>query len=202
MGVEFFVQNEGQSDLAHFSRNWNIRNIMRAILNLNRQLRNGVTSYYFRMEKNGKNVIVYDDAIRINQEILTEFVEDFFEDDSANKLFRALMETQYEDYLDTTICVYISDNMGDNMIQFVSEHIDVNVYEPFKIENEMNDLRNYYSTHKTRLLWYLPCGPYAGHHALMTVDEAECTEIDVSKIVDLTDDEAECTEIDVSKIVD
>lgn len=180
MGVEFFVQNEGQSDLVSFERNWNIRNIANTILNLNRQLGNGVTSYYFRMEKNGKDVIVYDDAIRINQEILTEYVEDLFEDDSANKLFSALMETQYEDYLDTTICVYI----GDNQIQFVSEHIDVNVYEPFKIENEMNDLRNYYSTHKTPLLWYIPCGPYAGHHALMTVDEAECIEIDGSKIVD------------------
>ena len=177
--VEFFVQNEGQSDLACFSRNWNIRNIMTTILNLNQQLRNGVTSYYFRMEKNGKNVIVYDDAIRINQEILTEYEKDLFEDDSANDLFSALMETQYEDYLDTTICVYI----GDNQIQFVSEHIDVNVYEPFRIENEMNDLRNYYSTHNTRLLWYLPCGPYAGHHALMTVDEAERAEID-GKIVD------------------
>lgn len=181
MSVEFFVQNEGQSDLARFSRNWNIRNIMNAILNLNQQLGNGVISYYFRMESNGKNVIVYDDAIRINQEILTTYVEDFFEDDSANKLFRALMETQYEDYLDTTICVYFGKNQ---MIQFVSEHIDVNVYEPFKIENEMNDLRNYYSTHKTPLLWYIPCGPYAGHHALMTVDEAECIEIDGSKIID------------------
>src|SRR5574344_1215936 len=105
--VEFFVQNRNQPDLVSFERNWNIRNIANTILTLNRQLGNGVTSYYLRMEKNGNKVIIHNDAIRINQEILTESVEDFFEDDPANDLFEAFTDAQYEDYLDTTICVHV-----------------------------------------------------------------------------------------------
>ena len=97
--VEFFVQNRNQPDLVCLSRNWNIRNIANTIMMLNRQLGNGVTSYYLRMEKNGNNVIIPDDAIRINQEILTEFVEDFFDDGSANDLFEAFMDAQYAGYI-------------------------------------------------------------------------------------------------------
>lgn len=172
--VEFFVQNRNQPDLVSFERNWNIRNIANTILTLNRQLGNGVTSYYLRMEKNGNNVIITDDAIRVNQEILTEFVEDFFEDGSANELFEAFMDAQYEDYLNTTICVYID----GNQIQFVSKHIAVNEFNPVVDEDRIQaqwvrDLND-----KTRHRWYILRGPKAGHYILMTFAEAASGKID------------------------
>lgn len=172
--VEFFVQNRNQPDLVSFERNWNIRNIANTILTLNQQLGNGVTSYYLRMEKNGNKVIIHNDAIRINQEILTESVEDFFEDGSANELFEAFMDAQYEDYLDTTICVHV----GDNLIQFVSEHIAVNEFDPVADADKIQAQWVRDSNDKMRHRWYILRGPKAGHYILMTYAEAASGKID------------------------
>lgn len=172
--VEFFVQNRNQPDLVSFERNWNIRNIANTILTLNRQLGNGVTSYYLRMEKNGNKVIISNDAIRINQKILTEYVEDFFEDDSANDLFGAFIEAQYEDYLDTTICVHV----GDNLIQFVSKHIAVNEFDPVADADKIQAQWVRDSNDKMRHRWYILRGPKAGHYILMTYAEAASGKID------------------------
>lgn len=84
------------------------------------------------------------------------------------------MDAQYEDYLNTTICVYV----GGNQIQFVSEYIAVNEFDPVADEDRIQaqwvrDLND-----KTRRRWYILRGPKAGHYILMTFAEAASGKID------------------------
>ena len=82
--VEFFIQNKDKDYFDCVKRNWNIRNIMNLIMTLNPQVGNGVISYYFRMVDGNKDVTVFNDAIRINEEIQTK--GEAYLDDSTHLL--------------------------------------------------------------------------------------------------------------------
>lgn len=175
--VKFFVQNEGQSDLACFSRNWNIPNIMKTILILNQQLGMGVISYSFCMERHGSKVTIPNDAISINPETIMEDAEFLNEKCSASDLFAAFTNAQSANH--SSIYVFF----GNDLIQFISKRITVDVFDPVTRENEITDQWINDSTNNTPVMWYIPNGPNAGHHALMTFDEAERDDVD-GKIVD------------------
>lgn len=177
MGVEFVVQNRDNPHPDCFSRNWNIPNIMKTIMNLNQQLGMGVISYSFCMERHGSEVTIPNDAISINPVTITEDADFLSEKCLADDLFEAFMDAKSANH--SSIYVFF----GDDLIQFISEHITVDVFDPLTRENEIIDQWINDSTNNTPVLWYIPNGPNAGHHALMTFDEAERDDVD-GKIVD------------------
>lgn len=130
------------------------------------------------MERHGSKVTIPNDAIRINPEIITEKDADFIDDKySADDLFEAFIDAQRENH--HSICVFFS----DGVIQFISESITVDVFDPVTRENEITNQWINDSNDKTRHRWYIPNGPNAGHYALMTFNEAERNAVD-GKIVD------------------
>ena len=163
--VEFFVQNEGQENPVCLGRNWNIRNIMNTIMVLNPQVGHGVVSYYFRMVDNCKVVTISNEAIRVNEDVETLGEATFNDSDTADDLFELLMDTQYEDYYGTTVCVVHGD--GD-LIRFICDKIVVDNWNPAVAEEvKMNqwdrDLRD---TRKYPIhVW---TGPKAGQIVYMT----------------------------------
>ena len=170
--VEFFVQNRNQPDLVCLSRNWNIRNIANTIMMLNRQLGNGVISYYFRMVDDNKVVTVFNDAIRINEEIQTKGEAYLDDSNTADELFELLMDTQYEDYCGATICV-THDNNGENLIRFVCDEIAVNEFNP-TVADEVIQSQWDRDLQDTRKYPFLICsGPNAGRYIRMTNAEAQ-----------------------------
>ena len=129
------------------------------------------------MERHGSEVTIPNDAININPSTITEDIEFLNEKYSADDLFDAFIDAQSENHC--PVYVYF----GDNLIQFVSERITVDVFDPVTRENEITDQWINDSTNNTPVLWYIPNGPNAGHHALMTFNEAERNDVD-GKIVD------------------
>ena len=167
--VEFFVQNEGQENPACLGRNWNIHNIMNTIMMLNSQVGHGVVSYYFRMVVDCKVVTISSDAIKVNEDVESNGEVLFDDSDSADELFGLFMDTRYDDYYDTTVCVVHGD--GD-LIRFISDKIVVDDWNPavaeeVKINQWDRDLRD---TRKYPIL--ISSGPYAGRHVYMTMAES------------------------------
>ena len=170
--VEFFIQNEGKDYLDCVKRNWNIRNIMSLIMTLNPQVGNGVISYYFRMVDGNKDVTVFNDAIRINEEIQTKGEAYLDDSNTADELFELLMDTQYEDYCGATICV-THDNNGENLIRFVCDEIAVNEFNP-TVADEVIQSQWDRDLQDTRKYPFLICsGPNAGRYIRMTNAEAQ-----------------------------
>ena len=176
--VEFFVQNEGQENPACLGRNWNIHNIMNTIMMLNPQIGHGVVSYYLRMVVKCKVVTISSDAIKVNEDVESNGEVLFDDSDSADELFELFMDTRYDDYYGTTVCVVHGD--GD-LIRFICDKIIVDDWNPAVAEevkaNQWDrDLRD---TRKYPIL--ISRGPYAGRHVYMTT--AECQRLKISDIL-------------------
>lgn len=166
--VEFFIQNEGKEEVC-IVRNWNIRNIMNTIMKLDPQVGHGVVSYYFHMMVGNREVIVTNKAIRVNQEIQTRG-EVFLDDsDKADDLFDVFMDTKYDEYDDTTICVA---HDGDNLIRFLCDEIDVDEFNPVAAFDAFQRQWDRYSQDTKKYLFYICMGPNAGRRIYMTPAEA------------------------------
>lgn len=168
--VEFFVQNEGQENPACLGRNWNIHNIMNTIMMLNPQVGHGVVSYYLRMVVKCKVVTISSDAIKVNEDVESNGEVVFDDSDPADELFGLFMDTRYDDYYGTTVCVVHGD--GD-LIRFICDKIIVDEWNP-AVADEVIQSQWDRDLQDTRKYPFLICsGPNAGRYIRMTNAEAQ-----------------------------
>ena len=119
------------------------------------------------MERHGSEVTIPNDAIRINPATITEDAESLTETCTADDLFEAFIDAQSENHC--PVYVYF----GNDLIQFVSERITVDVFDPVTPEDEITDQCINDSHNPARGWWYIPNGPNTGNYVEMTFAEAE-----------------------------